>query len=476
MLAAMSKKTTVPAAPADRWSAIFSGLMGALLGLSLLKFGNPVILDGIMEAPRTLFEWIDQPWPLNLGYVLLGVVLLAGLKVARFEIKSPSFIVWLPLAWFGWQLISATQTVDSSLTAATLPHFAACTVFFYLGYFALSQVRRLGLFWLGLLAGFILVLAGGFNQQYGGMEETRQFVEENEKTHWRELPLEKLHDLEKDHILIKTEDGYATHPEVLKRLAGKRISSTLIYPNAFAGAILLFLPMSLAYLWETCGGLPRMLRQVLVGLVGYMGFACLYWSGSKAGWLIALVMGVAILFKFPLKRVTQLFLLGVFLTLGLFGFFLKYEDYFRRGATSTSARFDYWSAAVRTFQKHPVLGTGPGTFMAEYRKLKRPESEMTRLAHNDYLQQASDSGLVGFALFFAIVSGSVIVLYRNSHPRESKLKYAIWLGVFGWALQSFVEFGLYIPALAWPVYLFTGWLWGQVSPDNNGIDTHRPAR
>jgi uncharacterized RDD family membrane protein YckC len=41
------------------------------------------------------------------------------------------------------------------------------------------------------------------------------------------------------------------------------------------------------------------------------------------------------------------------------------------------------------------------------------------------------------------------------------MAFAVWTGVFGLALQSFVEFGLYIPALAWPFFLLLGWLWGQ---------------
>ena len=36
--------------------------------------------------------------------------------------------------------------------------------------------------------------------------------------------------------------------------------------------------------------------------------------------------------------------------------------------------------------------------------------------------------------------------------------FAVWLGVLGWSLQSLVEFGLYIPALAWPAFTFLGWL------------------
>jgi hypothetical protein len=37
------------------------------------------------------------------------------------------------------------------------------------------------------------------------------------------------------------------------------------------------------------------------------------------------------------------------------------------------------------------------------------------------------------------------------------------VGVTGLALQSTVEFGLYVPALAWPQFLFLGWLWSAPS-------------
>jgi len=40
----------------------------------------------------------------------------------------------------------------------------------------------------------------------------------------------------------------------------------------------------------------------------------------------------------------------------------------------------------------------------------------------------------------------------------SALSFAMWMGVLGWSLQSFLEFGLYIPALAWPAFAFFGLL------------------
>jgi len=98
------------------------------------------------------------------------------------------------------------------------------------------------------------------------------------------------------------------------------------------------------------------------------------------------------LYQIPLRRLIKFSLIGAVLVCGLTGFLVKHSAYFERGATSVGARFDYWRAAVQTFKTHPIFGSGPGTFSVSYKQRKAPESEMALLAHNDYLEQASDSG------------------------------------------------------------------------------------
>mgnify|MGYP003329991977 FL=1 len=107
-----------------------------------------------------------------------------------------------------------------------------------------------------------------------------------------------------------------------------------------------------------------------------------------------------------------------------------------------------------------MLGTGPGTFFRIYQREKPPEVETSRLTHNDYLQQAADSGLVGGVAFTGFVAASVLVLGRRT--RGDWPLFTVWLGVLGWALQTFVEFGLYVPGVAWPAFALLGWLWGVV--------------
>ena len=81
---------------------------------------------------------------------------------------------------------------------------------------------------------------------------------------------------------------------------------------------------------------------------------------------------------------------------------------------------------------------------------------MARLAHNDFLQQASDSGWVGFAAYLAFVCSAMARGYRAVPKELTSIPFAIWLGLLGWFLQGFLEFSLYIPALAWPAFALLG--------------------
>ena len=428
----MPVKPPVPNTTGDGWPKVFAGLAGAWLGVVLLKFGNPVILDRMIEPPTGFWEFVFNSWPVAWGLVMLAALLIACAPVVRFKTGASLWVLALPFVWFTWQLIAATGTVDVGLTRATLTHFAVCILCFCLGLFALSRVEDLTPFWVFLLAGFVWVLWIGLGQHFGGLESTRRMI--YAQPEWQQLP-----------------------PEYMKRIASNRIFSTFVYPNALAGSILLLLPPLLGVAVKLTRRMGNIARGVMVGLLAYAGIACLYWSGSKSGWLIALVLGLAGLLRVPFQRKLKLAIAGTALAIGLIGFFLKFSDYFERGATSVGARFDYWRAAWRTARTHPFVGTGPGTFSVQYKLLKSPESEMTRLVHNDYLEQASDSGFPGFLAYASFVFASLAVLYRKTH--KSLLHFLVWLGLAGWALQGFVEFGLYIPALAWPAFLFFGWLW-----------------
>ena len=433
--------------------SIFAALFGTFLGLTMLKFGNPPIMEKWANTPTQFWEFVfGYPWPTAWAYWMLGLVGVFGMVVARWKPMAPKWLVALPLVWLTWEFIAGTQSVNAGLTESTVRHFGACALCFYLGLFSLSRVGNPWPFWTGLLCGLLLVLQAGWEQHFGGLEATRRYFYLYVYQEIKEVP-----------------------PEYLKRISSSRIFATLLYPNALAGLLLLMLPGALGVIWDARRRLTAPARGLLMLLLAAPGLACLYWSGSKAGWLLMLLLGLIVLLSLPFSKQLKAALIAGVLLAGLAGFFWKHAAFFQKGATSVGARFDYWRAALETAQEHPVLGTGPGTFAIPYAKIKRPESEMARLVHNDYLEQASDSGLVGFVLYGLFIAGALVwssrrAVWPMSAPGGSQppadevnvcLRFAVWLGVLGWCLHGFVEFGLYIPASAWPAFTFLGWLLGD---------------
>ncbi|SPE62224.1 O-antigen polymerase (fragment) [Verrucomicrobia bacterium] len=248
----------------------------------------------------------------------------------------------------------------------------------------------------------------------------------------------------------------------------------------------MLLPAMLCTVWQMREAFTSGARTFLVAVIALGAMGCLYWSGSKGGWLLMIVLGLVAMLRLPLARHLRLTLITVVLAMGLAGFFFKYAAFFKKGATSVGARFDYWRAAAQIAREHPLLGTGPGTFFIPYLKIKEPKSEPARLVHNDYLEQASDSGVIGAAAYLAFIGAGLVWSGRrigrmrkkpagtSAQPTDNREKtggtdewevFAVWLGLLGWSLQGLFEFGLYIPALAWPAFAFLGWLLGRGSTD-----------
>ena len=453
---------------------VFLILTGVWLFTALFLFGNPVILD-YLHPPKSVILVGESPSNVRpyLGVLaVLGLACVLGFsRLAKPKLSLPpgvpKWIVCLPAAWLGWQLLSFLQTENEAMSRATVIHFASCLAAFYLGLFVLGRMRLAKLALWGAMLGLMLNLADACIEKFGGLEQTRNNIIaqiESGKLDPATLPA-KARDAGKT-IPPEIEKQIVTLPpgtaakvrqlpiELVKRMYSTRLYGHMFYPNALAGVILLLLPVSLALVLGQ--GRWRLPRAVLALGLAAVGLACLYWSGSKAGWLIAIALLGAWFLHLPVPKKLKLSLAGAAMVLGLAGFAVKYADYFDRGATSVGARFGYWSAAAQTAMKEPLLGTGPGTFQIAYKRHRAPGAEPTRLTHNDYLQQASDSGWPGFALYAAFIGGAAWVLARRR--LNDPVLIAVRLGLLAWTLQGFVEFGLYIPALVWPAWLMLGWL------------------
>jgi hypothetical protein len=439
----------------QRGPGVFAVVAGLFFFVSILKFGTPVILDNIILPPENAQAAVFESWQVKWGYWLMLPLIVAGLAAIGWQTRTRGSaslpgtglagtgFKWplaLPLAWLGWQFISATQSASPKLTSVTLEHFSACVILFYLGCFALKSVRNPWPLWAGLALALCWVIRAGFEQHFGGLEATRQFIHSMKVG--TDLP-----------------PGMLNNPAYQKRIDSDRIFSTFSNPDALAGSIVLLLPVTLVFLWQITPKVRTAIRRAFVAILGGCGLACLYWSGSKAGWLVALVVGMVALGHSTLFMKWKRILICGVLILGVAGFGVRYAASYKKQKVSVVTRFVYWRAALQIAAKHPVLGTGPGTFSIPYGQIKRLADDFARLCHNDYLEQACDSGLPGFVVYTAMIAGCLSWLYRYRvrNNRGFNCCFVVWLGIMGLCLQSMVEYHLYIPALAWPMFFLMGW-------------------
>ena len=434
---------------------------GLFLGLAILKFGNPVILDQKITPPVSPSEFWTYAWPTHwANWILLPLALTGAALGFMSKPRWPGTRrLWLlPLLWFGWQLLSATQTMDGNLTATTLWQFAGCVACYFLG--ALVLGREQAVHWLlaGVLAAFVFCLVKGINQRLVEFPQSHQLLLEGRRAGWTNIPPEMFAEMKHDRVIITTNGVDVPNPAILAKFAKGRVNGTLVYPNALAGLILLLLPVSLVLAFYRTKRLRPLIRAAVIALTIGLGGMAFFWTGSKLGWLIAMAIGCACLFRLQWPMRLKLATLTGILLIGLVIFAVRFHSYFAAGATSVGARFDYWRAAVKTTLNRPLFGTGPGTFKWSYERLKSPEAEMARLAHNDYLEQFSDSGIAGGVFYAAWIVLSLAAIGRRVWRLGDLMTFALFIGLLGWFVQGLGEFGLYIPALAWTAFNLLGCL------------------
>jgi hypothetical protein len=383
---------------------------------------------------------VFDSWQVKWGYRFLAPLILAGLAAVRWKSLNFKWSLLLPLAWLAWEFLSATQTVSPKLTGLTLEHFSTCVILFYLGYFGLQGMQNPWPLWTGIALALCWIIRMGFEQHFGGLEATRHLVEA----------------MKNNPILPP---GAFSDPAYLRRIAGSRIFSTFSNADALAAAIELLLPITLYFLWQITPKVRRPVRSAFVIILGGCALACLFWSGSKAGWLVALVAGAVALGHSTIPfRWKKTLICGV-LIVGVAGFAVRYAATYKKQQVSVGTRITYWRAALQIAEHHPLLGTGPGTFAIPYAQIKLPEDDFARLCHNDYLEQACDSGIPAFLAYSVMIFGSLGLLYRYRLKRGLQgfdARFMVWLGLLGLCLHSVVDYHLYVPALAWPMFFLFG--------------------
>jgi O-antigen ligase len=253
-----------------------------------------------------------------------------------------------------------------------------------------------------------------------------------------------------------------------------RLNATFPYTNTFAGHLALFLPGCVPLLFYYLKGK----KQVTLGIITLLGFVCLIFTFSRSAifgvWLVLFLMGLIRKDKFIIFIVLLALIIAPFLvpknikswaktTDSIWGFLLNKE------------RPIIYEASLNMIKRHPVVGVGVNTYCLNYQKYKlRDTSEETAntmwYAHNNFLQMASEIGVIGLIIFLWLLFlffSKWFVFYRKSKDtllRSCSL--GVVMGILAFLVQGLTETNLYSPRIATLFWFEVGLLMGILRLNN----------
>lgn len=265
------------------------------------------------------------------------------------------------------------------------------------------------------------------------------------------------------------------------RIGSRRVFSTFVLPNSFAGFLALACPAFLGLFLDRCIRTDAKDRRFnhIAGAVLFLPMLLAFiFTRSKGGTLALLAAAlvfVAWVFNHTLRKhrkqiiicIAALALItGIAQVSGLFATTGEYLGSFR-------VRAGYWRAGLLLIEERPFTGVGLENFSDFYAHKKRPGDQEVRRAHNDYVQIAAEIGLVGLLTYLAAWCAFWRRIRRTETepilpPTETKMPQAplivaaiiLALATFflaeqcGGALQGNAQwFGQ-----AWPLMLLAAWI------------------
>jgi len=186
-----------------------------------------------------------------------------------------------------------------------------------------------------------------------------------------------------------------------------------------------------------------------------------------ASLLIAGVIGLALSRQAGRGTVillTSLIVIDIFIVGAWFGID-KVADRLERTSVETEVRIDVNRVASVLWQDNLLTGTGISTFPMVFPRYRDADtgSGFYREAHNDYLQFAVETGVIGMVLLALIVVPSLVIAllaqYQRRDPLMRGVSFAAIMGITAMLIHATVEFNFQIPpnaslfvillALAW---------------------------
>ena len=230
----------------------------------------------------------------------------------------------------------------------------------------------------------------------------------------------------------KLNDAFA-----MDMISRRRVFFPFVTPNTLAGFLAMVIPLTLALKKRTWLLLPMLAALLLTKSLG--GLFCLFLS-----------LGLYIYLRGAIDSKKVVFLSGIALVIGIVLLArLNYPAQHTQPLFSSLMRWNYWKQSMALIKVSPLVGIGIGNF----------NLNLSRYAHNSYLQIWAEMGILGLAAFLWLAFLSLRECIKSSKPvpgqKRDNLSAGIAASCTAFLIHNLIDFSFFLPevALIWWVVL-----------------------
>jgi O-antigen ligase len=372
-----------------------------LLAIFALPFRLPISTDG---------KTVNLLIPL---YLVVAAGVLAHLlpRLLRHEEQPPRGLEWLLLGSVGLYALQAIYSSDHTKAAENIAFFYIPFALLFVLLRDVRWTRELLLRCLGVAVALAVVFAG-----VGFVEYSRKALFLNPKV-----------------VAANQYDNYF------------RVNSLFFDPNIYGRFLaLVMIAVTTVVLWRS------RLRDVLIGtaLLAWL-LAGLVTSFSQSS-IAALLLGLAVLAAYRWSVRLTLYVAAGLIALALAVALLAPTSWHfgligSSGSTqnASNGRTKLIEGGLELWGERPLQGYGAGSFERQYERHTNTNAEnATSASHTIPVTVAAEQGVVGLALYFALLIVAFLVLFRGagrSPPRVAIAACFAALVLHTWAYADFLE-------------------------------------
>ncbi len=408
-----------------------------------LKYGGNINPSDQSTWNVDFISWIIGGWPVFtfpfLGAISLTIVILNRRGLSKKSLIFTFLNIIPGLMVLIASLIGMINTTEKdvaylfSVQIFSVIVLVSSTIIFMQAY---PKTRHFIL--ISICSGFLLSSAYAWNQKYFlfpmVQKQLEKKLDQREQINSKELRI------------LKTTERYG---------------GSFPYSNHLGAHLILVFPLCVLLAWKSGNYIkPNKPSKILITTLTFVfTFKTLWLSGSLASALI-LLLTIFGLFWFWIQKndywkeiffFTKSRYLFSFILLSVFLVFIFKENIFsEQKLLSLQYRFNVWNSAIQMFKEFPILGVGMGEFYNYHIQNIDSTGEVTRFAHNLFLNLLSQCGFFGGIAALIMLFHPIFIFYLVKKGKliiQSNLIFiASIAGSLAWSLHSLFNFNIQVPA------------------------------